>query len=88
MAAWYNRYLADLSEFITPPEVADWAYHAFWMYTIMLKDACRITRDELMTRLAARGIESRPVFYPMHVLPPYLDTGSSYPVADALSTRG
>ncbi len=88
IAAWYNNCLADLSDVITTPIVEDWAYHAFWMYTIILKDACPVTRDELMARLAARGIETRPVFYPMHVLPPYLDSTSKYPVADFLSTRG
>lgn len=88
VAGWYNRHLSDLSNFITLPSVMDWAHHVFWMYTILLKDSCQVSRDELMARLMERGIETRPVFYPMHAMPPYLDTQSHYPVADALSARG
>jgi len=88
VAGWYNRYLSDLSSFVTLPSVMDWAHHVFWMYTILLKDSCQVDRDELMARLLERGIETRPVFYPMHAMPPYLDTQSQYPVADALSARG
>ena len=40
-----------------------------------------------MRRLDEMGIETRPVFYPMHILPPYLET-STYPVADLWSQRG
>ena len=41
-----------------------------------------------MARLDADGIETRPVFYPMHVLPPYLDRSRRFPVADRLAARG
>ena len=34
------------------------------------------------------GIETRPVFYPMHVLPPYLEAGAQYPVAEKISAWG
>jgi perosamine synthetase len=33
------------------------------------------------------GVETRPVFYPMHVMPPYLEA-TSYPVADLWAQRG
>jgi len=45
-------------------------------------------RDEFMARLDADGIETRPVFYPMHVLPPYLDPAARFPVADRLAAQG
>ena len=58
----------------------------------MLRDSARIGRDELATRLAGQGIETRPFFQPMHVQPALLDygvgTGGSYPVADRLAERG
>jgi perosamine synthetase len=44
-------------------------------------------RDELMQRLAADGIETRPFFYPMHVMPPYKDE-RAFPCADRISTSG
>ena len=40
-----------------------------------------------MQQLDARGIETRPVFYPMHVLPPYRNT-AGFPVADLWAHRG
>jgi perosamine synthetase len=33
------------------------------------------------------GIETRPVFYPMHVMPPYAES-TSYPIADSWACRG
>ena len=45
-------------------------------------------RDEVMRRMLAQGVETRPFFYPMHVLPPYQDQSQVYPVADYLASRG
>ena len=33
--------------------------------------AVKIPRDDLILKLAESGIETRPVFYPMHIMPPY-----------------
>jgi perosamine synthetase len=41
-----------------------------------------------MTALAKRGIETRPVFYPMHTLPPYLSSSGAYPIAERIARRG
>ena len=87
---WYDERLRDLSDLIQLPIEEPWAKHSFWMYTIILSDAvvAGITRDEFMARLDADGIETRPVFYPMHVLPPYLDPAARFPVADRLAAQG
>lgn len=87
---WYDERLRGLSEFVQLPVEEPWARHSYWMYTIILGDAvvAGMTRDEFMVRLDADGIETRPVFYPMHVLPPYLDRSGRYPVADRLSAQG
>jgi perosamine synthetase len=58
------------------------------MYTIILAGAAPCSRDELMARLEADGIETRPVFYPMHVLPPYREDTGRFPVADHLAAHG
>jgi perosamine synthetase len=57
------------------------------MYTIFLRDGNHVQRDQIMRELDSVGIETRPVFYPMHVLPPY-EQPSSFPVADLWSERG
>lgn len=85
---WYDERLADLAEFIEIPTVQPGAEHSFWMYTIVLSESAPCTRDALMAGLEADGIETRPVFYPMHVLPPYRDDTRRYPVADHLAARG
>ena len=57
------------------------------MYNIFLREGNENRRDQIMRDLDVMGIETRPVFYPMHVLPPYQEA-SSYPVADLWSQRG
>jgi perosamine synthetase len=88
VAAWYHKHLAPLSEWIALPVEEPWAHHAFWIYTILLTKAAEIERDAFMRRLAERGIETRPVFYPMHVMPPYREPDGTYPVAEDLARRG
>lgn len=84
----YDRKLAKLGNSIVLPKVEPWAEHVYWMYTIVLGDAVKRSRDEVMARMDAQGIETRPVFYPMHVMPPYLEEGAVYPGADHVSARG
>ncbi len=88
VAEWYRRYLAPLADFITLPFVEPWAHHVYWMFNVILRLKVRIERDQFMAMLSEQGIETRPVFYPMHVMPPFRDTQSSYPVADALAQNG
>lgn len=87
LAGWYNEALADLKGQIILPTEASWAKQVFWMYNIFLADGDEQKRDEVMRKLDEMGIETRPVFYPMHVLPPYRED-QSYPVADLWSGRG
>jgi perosamine synthetase len=45
----------------------------------------------VMARLAEKGIETRPFFYPMHTLPMYEHLPSpagGFPVAESLARRG
>jgi perosamine synthetase len=70
VAAWYEQHLAGLGEKIVRPTAANWAGHVWWMYSILVgKDGK--ARDQVMADLAAENIETRPLFYPLHVLPPY-----------------
>lgn len=87
IAAWYNEALADLKDKIICPVQASWAKQVFWMYNIFLKDGDEEKRDMVMRRLDEMNIETRPVFYPMHIMPPYKED-TIYPVADLWSQRG
>jgi perosamine synthetase len=81
---WYDAALADIAG-VTRPGRHDWAEPVTWLYTVHLD---RADRDETIRRLDDAGIETRPVFYPMHVLPPYLDETSSFPAADRAARTG
>jgi perosamine synthetase len=62
-----------------------WAQHAYWMFSVLVNNA--FDRDDIARILKDRGIETRPVFYPMHLLPPYEET-TSYPVSEQISRAG
>lgn len=87
LAAWYDKALEPLCQYIILPKTKVWGTHVFWMYTIFLRKGGEVQRDEVMRQLDELGIETRPVFYPMHVLPPYLED-NAYPVADTWAARG
>lgn len=87
LARWYDEALAGLSGKIVLPQEAPWAKQVFWMYNIFLADGDETRRDAVMRALDEMGIETRPVFYPMHVMPPYLEE-STYPVGSLWSQRG
>jgi perosamine synthetase len=43
--------------------------HSNWLFTFLLESG--INRDVLLKHLADNGIEARPVFYPLHEMPPF-----------------
>ncbi|QQR69795.1 MAG: DegT/DnrJ/EryC1/StrS family aminotransferase [Alphaproteobacteria bacterium] len=87
LAAWYTEALAPLEDMIVLPQQRAECEHVYWMYTVYLRRGGETERDAIMRALDAAGIETRPVFYPMHVMPPYLDS-TPYPVADLWAGRG
>jgi len=87
LAGWYNAELADLADHLILPEPVDSTTHVYWMYNVFIASGGAARRDALMKWMDEEGIETRPVFYPMHVLPPYAEE-RSYPVADTWSQRG
>ncbi len=87
VAEIYDRTLGSFA-LIEKPQVAPWATHSYWMYTILLAENAGIDRDLFMQRLKDSGIETRPVFYPVHTLPPYQQYPADCPVASDLAARG
>lgn len=67
------------------PKSVSWGQRVNWLYTVLLRDG--IDRDLVIKLLKDKGIDSRPVFYPVHSMPPYA-TMESFPVADRISRRG
>jgi perosamine synthetase len=60
--------------------------HAYWMVSILTKDAA--DRDPLRALLANRGIETRPLFNPVHLMPMYAGGAGQHPVAEGIARRG
>ena len=58
------------------------------MFSICLTKKSAVTRDELMEKLLDGGIETRPVFYPMHVMPVYCDKNARCPVSEEVAFNG
>jgi perosamine synthetase len=88
-AALYNERLQDIPGIVIPPEAGN-VRNVFWMYSILVEDEFGMTRDELRHYLAARGIETRTFFIPMHLQPIYYKAfkGQRYPVSEMLCQRG
>jgi perosamine synthetase len=63
---------------------AGWARNVHWLYCLRVPAA---QRDALAAHLFERGIDTRPFFPPMHVLPMYRGQGP-FPVAEELAATG
>ena len=82
-----ERYTTALSHL--PIEVhreAPGTVHSYWMYSILVERADQ--RDALREHLAANGIETRPLFYPVHTMPMYAQNYRKHRVAEDLAWRG
>jgi perosamine synthetase len=86
IAALYSELLEGTPGITLPPEEA-WAKNVYWMYSVLIGDAFGLSRDALMAHLKTRGIDSRPFFHPIHIMPPYI-SGQSLPVSERLSREG
>ena len=87
-ARLYSSLLRNVPGMILPQE-APWAKHVYWLYTILLDDGLKISRNRVMQELALRGIETRPVFYPISSMPPYSNVRKQrFSVAERISKRG
>ena len=50
--------------------------NTYWLVTVLLDpEKIGITRDQLREKLNKKNIDTRPVFYPLHIMPPYTKYG-------------
>jgi perosamine synthetase len=87
----YDRYLRELPGIEFSPR-SPWGRQVPWLYCLLISEDDRTaSRDEIMDHLKRHGIESRPLFYPLHQMPPYRQfaaPGDAYPATENLSRRG
>jgi perosamine synthetase len=76
IAKTYNEVLKGSDHFIIPQENID-VVNSYWLYTCILKPNSSKTRDELISYLSNLGVETRPVFFPMNIMPPYETFGKN-----------
>ncbi len=87
LSTTYDEALAALSG-VTLPVQRPGTRRVNWMYTVTLDGLTAEQRDEVIRSLHADGIETRPVFHPLHHLPPYREADGLYPVAERLGATG
>ena len=88
VASLYKENLKGYEKYMVLQAEPDDCKHVFWMSNIILQDSVSKPRDQVMEEMEACNIEMRPVFYPMHIMPPYFDESASFPVAEKLASRG
>ncbi len=72
----HSRYVAGLKNTpVTFQHHNDYVDPVHWLTVILVESQQK--RDELRTILAKHGIETRPTFNPVHMMPPYSSNGSS-----------
>lgn len=70
------------------PTQASWAINIFWLYSVLVDEVSfGMTRDQLARYLKDHGIDTRPLFPPIHQQPIYQST-LSFPAAQYLSEHG
>jgi perosamine synthetase len=89
IASWYYRALEELrvNEAVILPKEMPWAKNVYWMFSILFTKKFGLSRDEIAAKLLAKGIETRPLFYPLNTMPPYRKFGH-FPISEEISRKG
>jgi perosamine synthetase len=88
--ARYTEQLAGIPGLVLPGRLP-WADPVCWLYTLRVTEQLGITRDDLADRLLLNGIETRPVFHPLHRMPAfsrYAGDAAAYPVSESAAATG
>ena len=67
IATFYQRELGDVVRVCCEEE---WAFSTYWLCWVIMQGE---SRKQVLERLNAQGIQARPLFFPLHLLPPYRD---------------
>ncbi len=87
--ARYQEGLAGLD--LALPVEAPWAKSIFWLYSLCVPVGAGISRDALAAKLSAQGVDTRPVFPPLHNQPAFrmsAGTDDQFPVSSRIGATG
>lgn len=73
IAGEYTRALGEVPG-LTPPSEATWASSSSWLYTVLVDEAkYGLDSRALLRRLDQEGIQTRPLWQPLHLSPVFAD---------------
>jgi perosamine synthetase len=84
LAEWYKEGLHGLPLLVHGE--SNEVRHSYWMVSILVEEPER--REPLRDTLARAGIETRPLFFPVHTMPMYAQKFQRHPVAESIGWRG
>jgi len=84
IANWYREAFAN-TDIEFHQSVGD-VRHSYWICSILTKT--QSARDPLRNYLAKHGVETRPVFYPVHTMPMYSKKFEKHHIAEDIGWRG
>lgn len=90
ISTYYERRFEGISEIETPAILPGFD-NSYWVFSVIVDCAgLGLTRDEVMAKLAKAGVDTRPLFYCMHEMPPYKGFAGNraFPVSSRLSENG
>ena len=92
MGSFYTELLSNLDGLQLPLSKTDYADNIYWVFGVTLRKKVAFTADEVMRRLAANGIGTRPFFWPIHKQPVLRKKGlfsqDHHPVAEWMARYG
>lgn len=94
IGARYNEFLSGWPHLTLPVE-EPWAKNVYWMYGVVINDSFGLSKEQLMSRLREKGVDTRAFFCPMSLQPVFKgsdqrfpDISGNYPVSVDLWNRG
>jgi perosamine synthetase len=89
VVARYDDQLKDIEGILLPPR-EPWAKNIYWLYSIIVDEKVTgVSRDSFMAQLTDHGMDTRPLFHPLHQQPPFsASAGRAFPNSEWLAARG
>ena len=84
IAHFYRQRLQSLPVVVQQQRVD--GQHSWWMFSILTETPAQ--RDKLRVHLSSLGIETRPLFNPVHLMPMYFDEKWHLPISVDIANRG
>ena len=85
LADLYRKKFSDYKNAEFYPELKN-VFNSYWMCSVLF--ANEATKNKAREALKQGGVETRPLFYPAHLMPPYQPNSENFPVAQDLAFRG